>query len=123
LIDHPDPPWLSVHLPSRYEPVSLFGKNDFIPGPSLSETKDPIAYLGAAAAILVVAEMTCNRALPEEGDPPFGSFGGLYPYILMRWGHEQDAKLPELPVSVQFQRLFRTWATQHTDFIRYSADL
>ena len=29
LIDHPDPPWLSIYLPSRYEPVSLFNEDDF----------------------------------------------------------------------------------------------
>jgi NACHT domain len=123
LLDHPNPPWLSIHLPSRWEPVSLFGTNDFVPGSAIFETKDAIAYLGAAASILIAAEMTRNRILPEEGDLPLGAFSSLYPYILLRWGHQQDTRPPELPVPEQFQRLFRTWATQSIDFIRYPADL
>lgn len=123
LIDHPNPPWLSVNLPSRYEPVSLFGGgDDFTPAPGLFETKDPIVYLGVAAAILIAAEMTRNRILPGEGGLPLGAFSGLYPYILQRWGHEQDTQLPEIPIPDRFQRLFRTWATQNIDFIRCSAD-
>ena len=123
LIDHPDPPWLSIYVPSRYEPISLFDKNDFIPGSYLFETKDPIIYLGVATAILIAAEMTQNRILPEEGESPLGAFSSLYPYILLRWGYEQDNQLPELPVPGQFQRLFLAWANQRTDFIRYSVDL
>ena len=121
LIDHRDPPWLSIYLPSRWEPVSLFGGDDFVPNIDHFETKNPIIYLGAAAAILIAAEMTRNRALPEEDGLPLGAFSSLYPYILLRWGHEQDTQLPDLPIPEQFQRLFRTWATQNTDFIRYPA--
>jgi NACHT domain len=124
LIDHPDPPWLSIYLPSRYEPVSLFGGGDvFIPSPGHFEAKEPIIYLGAAAAILIAAEMTRNRTLPEEDGLPLGAFSSLYPYILQRWGHTQDTHLAELPIPEHFQRLFKTWAAQDTDFIRYSADL
>ena len=122
LADHPDPPWLSIHLPSRYEPVSLFDKDDFTPGLSLFETKDPIAYLGAAAAILIAAEMTRHRILPEEGDLSLGAFSSLYPYISLRWGNEHASQLPQLPVPERFQYLFRTWAARNIDFVRYSVD-
>ena len=116
LVDHPDPPWLSIHFPSRYEPVSLFDKDDFTPGLSLFEAKDPIAYLGAAAAILIAAEITRHRILPEEGDLSLGAFSSLYPYISLRWGNEGVSQLPQLPVPERFQYLFRTWATRNIDF-------
>ena len=123
LIDHPEPPWLSACLSSRWEPVSLFGEDESVSGPGVFEAKDPIIYLGVAATILIAAEMTRNRNLPTEGDLPLGSFSDLYPYILLRWGHEQGAQLPELPLPERFQRLFRAWASQRTDFIRHSVGL
>jgi hypothetical protein len=122
LIDHPDPPWLSVDLPSRYEPVSLFGGDDFTPALDLFEAKDPVTYLGAAAAILIAAEMTKNRVLPEEDSLPLGAFSSLYPYIMQRWGHEPDTYLPEIPVPDRFERLFRNWANQNIDFVGRSAN-
>jgi hypothetical protein len=122
LIDHPNPPWLTIYLPSRYEPVSLFGGDDFIPSPGHFETKDSTVYLGATAAILIAAEMTRDRTLPEESGNPLGAFSSLYPYILLRWGHKQATQLPQLPIPGHFDRVFRNWATQDTDFIRYSAD-
>jgi len=123
LIDHPEPPWLSVRLSSRWEPVSLFAQDDSVSGTGLFEARDPIIYLGAVGAILIAAELTRNRVLAAEGGPPLGAFSNLYPYILLRWGHEQDAQLPELPVPEQFQCLFRNWATNNTDFIGNSAGL
>jgi hypothetical protein len=122
LIDHPDPPWLSMSQSSRFEPVSLFSNAEYIvPSSGLFEAKDPIIYLGAVASVLITAEMTRNRILPTEDRIPLGAFSDLYPYILRRWDYEQDTQLPEIPVPERFQCLFRTWATQRTNFIKYSA--
>jgi hypothetical protein len=127
LIGHPEPPWLSMRLQSRYgpryEPVSLFAEEfRVMDPPACFNTTDPATYLGAAATILVIAEMTRNRILPADSARPLGSFSHLYPYILRRWGHQQDAKLPELPVTEQFQQLFKAWANQEVSFIRDPTD-
>ena len=101
--------------------VSLFNE-DFTGAPALFKTSDQITYLGVAATILITAEMTRNRILPANSNQPLGSFSDLYPYILRRWGYEQDIQLPQLPVPERFQNLFRTWATRQTDFVKYSND-
>jgi len=122
LIDHPDPPWLSTSLSPRFEPVSLFSSTENLVLSSVPfETKDPITYLGAAGSILIAAELTRNRILPAKNPLPLGAFSDLYPYILRRWDYEHDTQLPEIPVPEQFQRLFKTWAAQETDFIKYFA--
>jgi NACHT domain len=123
LIGHPGPPWLSVSPSSRYEPVSLFENiGDLAGTPVLLKATNPAMYLGIAAAILITAEMTRNRILPADGGPPLGAFSDLYPYILRRWGYQQNTQLPELPVPEKFQRLFRAWAARQTDFIGYSVE-
>ena len=123
LIDHPNPPWLSVCLQSRYEPVSLFADEFRVTDPpTFFRTTNPTTYLGAGATILIIAEMTCNRILPTDSGLPLGAFSDLYPYILRRWGNQQDAQLPKLPVPEKFQQLFRAWANQEVGFIRNSTD-
>lgn len=121
LIDHPSPPWLSLCLSSRDEMTHLF-MEEYTRAPGVFEATSPTTYLGVATAILIMAEMTSNRILPADGSPPLGAFSDLYPYILRRWGYEQNTQLPVLPVAEKFQRLFGAWAAQQTDFIRYSVD-
>jgi hypothetical protein len=123
LIDHPSPPWLSACLSSRYEPVSLFEDftGDRTGTAALFKATNPATHLGIAATILITAEMTRNRILAADGASPLGAFSDLYPYILRRWGYKQNTQLPELPVPEQFQSLFKAWAAQQTDFVRYSA--
>jgi hypothetical protein len=127
LMGHPKPPWLSMRLKSRYgpryEPVSLFAEE--FRDMNLSahfESTNPTTYLGAAATVLIIAEMTHDRMLPADSARPLCAFSALYPYILRRWGYQQDAELPELPVPEQFQQLFRAWANQEADFINDPAD-
>ena len=123
LIQHPKPPWLSMHLQSRYrpryEPVSLFAEDSRVMKVAADfETTNPTTYLGTAATVLIIAEMTRNRILPADSIRPLGAFSALYQYILRRWGNQQDDELPELPVPERFQHLFRAWANRETDFIR-----
>ena len=49
LIDHPEPPWLSICLSSRYEVVPLFSEGLTHP-PALFRATNPAAYLGIAAS-------------------------------------------------------------------------
>jgi hypothetical protein len=121
LISHPEPPWLAIYVPSRYEPVGFFN-TDFADPPAFFKTTDPVTYLGTAATVLILAEMARDRTLPAGGDPPLGSFCDLYPYILRRWDYEPNAKLPELPVPERFQRLFKAWAVKDADFVASPAD-
>jgi hypothetical protein len=81
------------------------------------------SYLGAAASVLITAEMARNRILPAEDRILLGTFSDLDPYILRRWDYEQDTQLPEILVPERFRCLFRTRATQRTNFIKYSAAL
>jgi hypothetical protein len=43
------------------------------------------SYLGAAASVLITAEMARNRILPAEDRILLGTFSDLDPYILRRW--------------------------------------
>jgi hypothetical protein len=121
LIDHPEPPWLSICLSSRYEVVPLFSEGLTHP-PALFRATNPAAYLGIAASILIIAEMTRDRILPADSSRPLGALSDLYPYILRRWDYEQDGQLPALPVPEYFQQLFREWASNATNFIRLSTE-
>jgi hypothetical protein len=140
LIDHAGPPWLSACLSSRYEPLSLLGdaftgapssRREPVSVPSEAFTGTPVAfkamnpttYLGIAAAILITAELTISRTLPADTGQPLGAFSDLYPYILRRWDYPQASPLPDLPVPRQFQHLFRSWANQKTNFVKYTDKL
>jgi hypothetical protein len=117
LIGHPEPPWLSICLSSRYEVVPLFSE-DFAHPPALFRATNPTTYLGIAATILIITEMTRDRILPADSGRPLGTLSDLYPYILRRWDYDQDAQLPELPVPEDFQHLFNAWANKTANFIR-----
>jgi hypothetical protein len=119
LVSHPDPPWLSLCLSSRWEPVSLFSDEFADESAAPFKVTDAITYLGIAAAVLIAAEITGNRILPATSRPPLGEFSDLYPYILRRWDIERDAQLPDLPVTQHFQQLFRSWANKETDLVEH----
>jgi hypothetical protein len=118
LVSHPGPPWLSICLSSRWEPVSLFNEDFIDKSATPFKAKNPIAYLGIAAAVLITAEITRDRMLPVNNGSPLGDFNELYPYILRRWDYEGDSQLPDLPVPGHFQHLFRAWANREADLVR-----
>jgi NACHT domain len=122
LIEHPAPPWLSAYAEPCWEPCSLFtveeGEEEYTKMPKKFETREPVVYLGVASTILITAELTRNRILPDDKNSPLGVFSDLYPYILRRWDHERDAQLPELSLPKNFQQLFRAWANGDVNFTR-----
>jgi hypothetical protein len=119
ILGHPSPPWASICMTARYEPVNLFNEDEaHLPG--LYTPKGEDAFLGAAASLLTAAEATRDRMLPAKGDDPLGSLSSLYPYILRRWNADPAAALPDLPLPAYFQRLFRAWADNQVDFIHHT---
>jgi hypothetical protein len=115
LLGHPKPPWATICLSARYDPIGLFNE-DYADPPGTYQASDHLAYLGGAAALLLTAEATRDRTLPSKANNCLGSFSDLYPYILRRWGADPTATLPDLPVPAYFQHLFKAWADKDVDF-------
>jgi hypothetical protein len=78
----------------------------------------PMAYLGAAGALLMSAEL--DTTLPSEelnGAPSrLGYFKDLYHYIERRHTSDSPPPLPELPVPHEFKQVFRDWAEGKMNF-------
>lgn len=121
VLENPEPPWASVCLAARYEPVSLF-TDDQAHLPAWYKPCGAAAYLGGAVTILITAEATRGRTLSAKDDQPLGAFSDLYPYILRRWDIDADAGLPDLAVPGHFQRLFAAWADKSINLISSDAD-
>jgi len=83
----------------------------------LRSSLDPIAYFGAAATLLMVAESLIITELPRKGQEQFGPFADLYPYIARRWGIDANGELADLPVPEGFRQLFRDWADNKVNFV------
>jgi hypothetical protein len=77
---------------------------------------DPIAYFGAGATLLIVAESLVITELPRKGREQFGPLSDLYSYIARRWGIGANGELADLPVPERFRQLFRDWADNKVNF-------
>jgi NACHT domain len=78
---------------------------------------DPVAYLGAAAILLIASEESGTRSLPQGGPDRFGPLSEVSYYILRRWG-QWNGKMPDLPFPEPFPDLILKWANNEIDFTR-----
>ena len=83
---------------------------------------DPLAYFGAAATLLIVAESLVITELRRKGREQFGPLSDLYPYIAHRWGIGANDELADLPVPERFRQLFRDWADNKVNFVGPAPD-
>jgi NACHT domain len=111
LIDHREPPWLDVTgsdfanllLDSESPPDTLNRRP-----PTLSQ----VAYLGAAALLLIIEE---TRLVTTHTDRRLGPLRHLAPYLTRRWGLGPRTELPSLMVPEQFKQAFLDWAEGRID--------
>jgi hypothetical protein len=111
LIDHPATPWLhnisgewDYFLYTTDEPAVPVGN----PAPWTQ-----VSYVGAAAILLIFAEINAQAVLTEQG---LGPLGQLVPYLRRREDPRQRTTLPELPVPDEFKQTFRDWAERRVNF-------
>ena len=111
LIDHREPPWLDM---TASDVTSLLLDSDVLPG-ALDRRPPPlnqIAYLGAAALLLIMEE---TRLLTAPADRRLGPLRHLAPYLTRRRGLGRRTELPSLMVPEEFKQAFRDWAEGRID--------
>ena len=113
LLNRPELPWVSGRVQSWSEYLRWSEPQDETHNPP--KILDPIAYLGAAAVLLMATEPMETKSLPEGGPSRFGPLRDVAYYILRRW-NQWDQALPDLPVPPQFASIFRRWAEKEIDF-------
>jgi hypothetical protein len=115
ITDHPEPPWLRgdasgwdwfpTFIDEVDEPPTFFtGRPD-----PLSQT----AYLGAAAMLLILHEVSPRRGNSRR---KLGPLRHIAPYLARREGLGRRTELPSLLVPEQFKQLFRDWAEGRISF-------
>jgi hypothetical protein len=111
IIDCPKLPWLYGDVGGWNDSPELIDESAFFrgrPGP-LSQ----IAYLGAAAMLLILEEVSPHRENPRR---KLGPLRGIAPYLTHRQGLGQRTKLPSLLVPDEFKQTFRDWAEGRVSF-------
>jgi hypothetical protein len=106
LTEHSGPPWPTGPVDDWSEYLWEEPRESSI----LRSSLNPIAYFGAAATLLIVAESVVITELPGNSPQLLGPLSDLYPYIARRWGIGANDELADLPVAERFQQLFRDWA-------------
>ncbi len=115
LIRYPDPPWVTGEV-SRY----WVNRSDHLQGRELPASVTPVAFLGAAAIVLMAAEATLAETISDlQGEPSrgLGPFSVLYAYMTRRNAPGSRKPLPDLPVPEEFKQVFRDWAAGKVNFI------
>jgi NACHT domain len=103
LVDHPRLPWIAG------EPDAW---SEFFWGHPVEQDiprlcPGPVAYLGAAATLLIATEGMRSRIPLND----------LYPYIARRWGSHHRVELPDLPIPEDFRQTFHDWAENKINFV------
>jgi hypothetical protein len=114
LLNHPNPPWITGIAQGfagfNWEAQARSGNNH----PRL----EPVAYLGAAATLLIAIECTEQGFVPNPVQWHTGPLRDLGPYIASRVSSVVMDELPELRVPAPFGELLRGWARGNVNLVR-----
>jgi NACHT domain len=114
VIRNPHPPWVT-EVPY---PLSGFSSEwNENPNSSPLPELEPMAYLGAAAVLLMAVECDEKALLGDDTSQEFGPLHDLHPYVARRRGINLDQKLPDLRVPSGFQKMFIDWAENKVNFV------
>jgi hypothetical protein len=111
LMSHPDPPWLDGAIADW---TFTYAEDDERVSVRRKEAPlDQLAYLGAAALLLILTET--SKLAPAARK--LGPMHHLAPYLARRQGRlGRQTQLPNLLVPEEFKQTFRDWAEGRVDF-------
>ena len=120
LMNQPGTPWITGR-PEGWSFLSYWNTEHEDYGRYPFFDLDQIAYLGAAATLLLSTEGIKDHQLPGRGPDTLGPLKDIYPYIVQRWHPGRGGELPDLPVPVIFKQLFKDWANRKVSLAEFSA--
>lgn len=109
LMHHPGRPWVTGR-PEGWSILQYWDTEHEEHGLYPPIVLDEVAYLGAAATLLLSTEGNRHQQLPARGPTTLGPLQDAYPYIVRRWYPDSDGELPDLPAPATFRQLFQDWA-------------
>jgi hypothetical protein len=115
IASRPQPPWVTAFD----EAWDTFFE-DGARAPVQPANLEPAAFVGAASVCLMAAESLQARGLSAKPPEQLGPLSDLCPYIARRWGASHTGKLPNLPVSPTFLKIFKDWAESKANLIQTS---
>ena len=112
LLKHPGIPWIRGTV-GDWDDVTKGDNSDRALSYELRQVSQA-EFLGAAAILSILSE---DRWMSDKiHGQALGPFEAFYPYLVYRRGHTKIS-LPHLPISEEFNRLFRDWAHGSINFV------